>query len=271
MRFTGRQIHCSRQNAEALCYKIVGNASRRSIVARQAITQVVLQRHCCRHRVQCYAAEPPNDAASPGTSESQRASSTSASDEEDRAVVYEVGRCSLASLSYSLLHAQDCSYTLLQRKASFILSFNVYSSFETQWMDVACSCGQCRLHFPLQNVERAAKMLDEIVEEVFSDLFVSSGVAYVTEEAPDVAPAEVIRAAVMKRIEFMDANFLAAANGYVQAARAAGNEEMAQVGGLDRLQEDGSPPSPLPALCTVCPCNRHAPSCTRHIRFSIRL
>lgn len=81
----------------------------------------------------------------------------------------------------------------------------------------------------MQNVERAAKMLNDIVEEVFSEMFVSNSVAYVTEDEPDLKQAEAIRTAVMKRIEFLDANFLGALSGYEQALRAQGNSEVSQV------------------------------------------
>lgn len=74
------------------------------------------------------------------------------------------------------------------------------------------------------NVDRAAQTLNEILEEVSNALFVSEATAMLSSEAPEISQAEALRSAVATRLEWLDANFLAALNAYCQAAQAQGDE-----------------------------------------------
>lgn len=68
------------------------------------------------------------------------------------------------------------------------------------------------------NVERAAKTLDEMIEEVSQEMFLAEATAYLYAEQPELQMAEAVRSTVIKRLEWLDANFLAALNAYVSAA-----------------------------------------------------
>ncbi|GBF97706.1 hypothetical protein Rsub_09764 [Raphidocelis subcapitata] len=84
------------------------------------------------------------------------------------------------------------------------------------------------------SVDAAAATLDEIVEEVSREVFVSEAAAYLYEEAADVAMADAVRGAVARRIEWLDANFLAAVGAYGEAARQAGDGPLVELLGLLR-------------------------------------
>ncbi|KAG1672207.1 hypothetical protein FOA52_002908 [Chlamydomonas sp. UWO 241] len=76
-----------------------------------------------------------------------------------------------------------------------------------------------------EQVERAAKLMEEMLEEIMSELFVEQAAAYIAPGAdgsgrggPPLSEADAVRSTVVQRIEFLDANFLAALNGYIDAA-----------------------------------------------------
>lgn len=58
-------------------------------------------------------------------------------------------------------------------------------------------------------------MLEEILEEISDEIFIAQATAYLTDE-PEEGSNEAVRQAVARRLEFLDANFLAALNAYVQ-------------------------------------------------------
>ncbi len=65
------------------------------------------------------------------------------------------------------------------------------------------------------NVDKASQMLEEILEEISDEIFIAQATAYLTDE-PEEGSNEAVRQAVARRLEFLDANFLAALNAYVQ-------------------------------------------------------
>eukprot|EP00195_Chlamydomonas_chlamydogama_P008745 CAMPEP_0202897154 /NCGR_PEP_ID=MMETSP1392-20130828/5993_1 /ASSEMBLY_ACC=CAM_ASM_000868 /TAXON_ID=225041 /ORGANISM="Chlamydomonas chlamydogama, Strain SAG 11-48b" /LENGTH=366 /DNA_ID=CAMNT_0049582727 /DNA_START=253 /DNA_END=1353 /DNA_ORIENTATION=- len=75
-----------------------------------------------------------------------------------------------------------------------------------------------------KNVDRAAQMLDEMLEEVMRDMFVEEAAAYISNAQAGLTEEEAVRRAVVQRLEYMDANFLAALNGYIKAVSAAGSD-----------------------------------------------
>jgi hypothetical protein len=80
-----------------------------------------------------------------------------------------------------------------------------------------------------RGVERAAEVLDDIVEEVGREVFASEAAAYVTGEAPDVPLADAARGAIAKRLEWLDESFLAALGAYSEVAARAGNEPLVEL------------------------------------------
>lgn len=80
-----------------------------------------------------------------------------------------------------------------------------------------------------ENIENAAKVLNDIIEEVGRNMFVSEATAFVTSENPDMSQQEAIRNAVVQRIEFLDANFLAALGAYIQVAQTNKEDVLADV------------------------------------------
>ncbi|KAI8473087.1 MAG: hypothetical protein J3K34DRAFT_501351 [Monoraphidium minutum] len=80
-----------------------------------------------------------------------------------------------------------------------------------------------------RGVDRAAATLDEIVEEISREVFVSEAAAYMYSDAPEVALADAVRGAVVRRLEWLDANFLAAVNAYSEAARKLGNGQLVEL------------------------------------------
>jgi hypothetical protein len=87
-----------------------------------------------------------------------------------------------------------------------------------------------------RSVDLAAATLDEIVEEVTREVFLSEAAAYVYDDAPEVAMRDAVRGAVAKRLEWLDANFLGAVNGYMEASRRLGNPQLLDV--LTMLREE---------------------------------
>jgi hypothetical protein len=113
------------------------------------------------------------------------------------------------------------------------------------------------------NVDKATQMLEEILQEVSDEVFIAQATAYLTDEPEDGSP-EALRQAVARRLEYLDANFLAALNAYVQ------------VRSPPRLRRPC--PAPLPAhavplarpsrrapaeaaTATTCRCRRRARTC----------
>lgn len=78
-------------------------------------------------------------------------------------------------------------------------------------------------------VDSAARTLDEIVEEVSREVFVSEAAAYVFDSDADVALSDAVRGAVARRLEWLDGNFLAAVGAYADAAGRMGNAQLARM------------------------------------------
>lgn len=64
----------------------------------------------------------------------------------------------------------------------------------------------------------------------------SEAAAYVYSDKPEVALADAVRGAVVRRLEWLDANFLAAINAYMEAARKLQNEQLLEL--LVMLREE---------------------------------
>ncbi|GLC37631.1 hypothetical protein PLESTF_001640200 [Pleodorina starrii] len=77
------------------------------------------------------------------------------------------------------------------------------------------------------NVERAAAMVGEIVNEVTRELFVSEAVAYLKDDRADQTELAAVRAAVARRLDFLDANFLTTLSGFAAAASRRGDAPLA--------------------------------------------
>ncbi|KAF5838144.1 hypothetical protein DUNSADRAFT_3339 [Dunaliella salina] len=76
------------------------------------------------------------------------------------------------------------------------------------------------------SVNRAAGVLEEVLNDILQELLVDQAASYLTEESPELNEMEAVRNAVIQRIELLDANFLAALNGYIQVASLRPNDGM---------------------------------------------
>ncbi|KAF6260175.1 hypothetical protein COO60DRAFT_1508976 [Scenedesmus sp. NREL 46B-D3] len=87
------------------------------------------------------------------------------------------------------------------------------------------------------NVDRAAHTLQEMMSEVLNELLIEEASAYVLDEAtPSIDLKQAARNAVVKRLEWLDANFLAALNAYMSVPGVAANAELRAL--LGALREE---------------------------------
>ncbi|KAL0035493.1 hypothetical protein WJX77_008779 [Trebouxia sp. C0004] len=86
-----------------------------------------------------------------------------------------------------------------------------------------------------EQVDRAARMLNSMMEEIHQEAFVSGAVSEVTGQAPEVTEAEAIRKAVASRLDQLDEAFLMALGAYIGAAEEQGDKALA--GRLSRIQQ----------------------------------
>lgn len=88
----------------------------------------------------------------------------------------------------------------------------------------------------VDNVERAAKLLDQIIQETVEQIFVEEAVEEVIPgdgdnddesrrkgASPDVDREAVLRAVVRKHLQELDGSFMAAISAYVQVAESSGD------------------------------------------------
>ncbi|KAF8059359.1 PEP-related development arrested 1 [Scenedesmus sp. PABB004] len=86
-------------------------------------------------------------------------------------------------------------------------------------------------------VDRAAATLQDIVTEVLNELLVEEASAYVMdEEGPGLALNQAARNAVVKRLEWLDSNFLAALNAYLAAPSVQRDGELVALLGAVRTE-----------------------------------
>lgn len=65
-------------------------------------------------------------------------------------------------------------------------------------------------------VSRAAVTIDEMLEEIMKEMFADSAARYIeSSSGPGLKEEEAVRSSVIRRLEFMDANFLGALTGYI--------------------------------------------------------
>ncbi|GIL68488.1 hypothetical protein Vafri_21758 [Volvox africanus] len=76
------------------------------------------------------------------------------------------------------------------------------------------------------NVERAAAMVGEIVNEVTREMFISEAVAYIQEDRSDQTELTAVRDAVARRLDFLDANFLTTLSGFIRACEQRGDAHL---------------------------------------------
>ena len=74
--------------------------------------------------------------------------------------------------------------------------------------------------FIKSGVDRAASLIDAMLEEIMRELFAESAARYISPVDNDKASEsldeeEVVRKCVMRRLEFLDANFLGSVTGYI--------------------------------------------------------
>lgn len=76
-------------------------------------------------------------------------------------------------------------------------------------------------------VEKAAVVLDEMLEEIMKELFADSATRYISASDPSegLTEEEACRSAVVRRIEFLDANFLGALTGYIDMLKKSKGDE----------------------------------------------
>ncbi|EIE25672.1 hypothetical protein COCSUDRAFT_46328 [Coccomyxa subellipsoidea C-169] len=79
-----------------------------------------------------------------------------------------------------------------------------------------------------KQVDRAADIVTDLMEEVNKDLFVATAVADITREAPEVTERDAIKAAVEKRIDSLDEFFVATLRLFAQAASEQSNHDLAE-------------------------------------------
>ncbi|GAX77155.1 hypothetical protein CEUSTIGMA_g4600.t1 [Chlamydomonas eustigma] len=71
-----------------------------------------------------------------------------------------------------------------------------------------------------EHMDKAGKLMDDMLNDILNELFAEQATSYISEEAgPPISEEEAVRKAVVQRIEFLDANFLGALNGYIQAVK----------------------------------------------------
>ncbi|CAL8469850.1 g9392 [Coccomyxa elongata] len=87
-----------------------------------------------------------------------------------------------------------------------------------------------------KQVETAANIVTDLMEDVNRELFVASAVADITRESPEVTERDAIRAAVERRIESLDEFFVASLRLFGQAAREQKNDDVADR--LDAIEEE---------------------------------
>ncbi|DBB14614.1 hypothetical protein WJX82_003763 [Trebouxia sp. C0006] len=86
-----------------------------------------------------------------------------------------------------------------------------------------------------EQIDKAARMLNSMMEEIHQEAFVSGAVSEVTGQAPEVTEAEAIRKAVASRMDQLDEAFLMALGAYIGAAEEQGDKALA--GRLSRIQQ----------------------------------
>lgn len=74
------------------------------------------------------------------------------------------------------------------------------------------------------------------MEEVAREMFASEAAAFLSSDPPELAQADAVRSAVSSRLEWLDANFLAALNVYVQSVRSSGDAALLEL--LVALREE---------------------------------
>ncbi|KAL6757921.1 hypothetical protein V8C86DRAFT_3094409 [Haematococcus lacustris] len=85
-------------------------------------------------------------------------------------------------------------------------------------------------------LQKAAVVLDEMLEQVMQELFVEQAASYLAEEAVELSECQAIRNAVSERMAVLDTNFLAALNGYIQVA--ASREEVGLAELLEAIRDE---------------------------------
>lgn len=86
-------------------------------------------------------------------------------------------------------------------------------------------------------MDRAAQVVGEIVDEVSREMFVTEAVAYLQEDKDgEQTELQAIKMAVMRRLEFLDANFLTALGGFIRACSSRGDEQLASM--LTNVREE---------------------------------
>eukprot|EP00879_Flechtneria_rotunda_P010520 GHRR01010997.1.p1 GENE.GHRR01010997.1~~GHRR01010997.1.p1 ORF type:complete len:525 (+),score=202.09 GHRR01010997.1:426-2000(+) len=79
-----------------------------------------------------------------------------------------------------------------------------------------------------QNVERAAQTLNDIITEALNEMLLEEASAYLAgQDEPDLQLSQAARNAVVKRLDWLDANFLAALNAYLATPGVQANSELA--------------------------------------------
>ncbi|EFN50903.1 hypothetical protein CHLNCDRAFT_55451 [Chlorella variabilis] len=82
----------------------------------------------------------------------------------------------------------------------------------------------------MEQVEASARVVEELMAEVSREAFINAAVSRVTEsEAPESSLADVVGAAVGRRMEELDATFLATLDGYIRGASDKGAADVAEV------------------------------------------
>jgi len=81
----------------------------------------------------------------------------------------------------------------------------------------------------VEAVERASKTIDEILREMSDTMFVEVATADVLGEEPELTQSEALRGAIKKRLNDLDASFMAALAAYMRAAEARGDRQLIQI------------------------------------------
>ncbi|KXZ50118.1 hypothetical protein GPECTOR_18g92 [Gonium pectorale] len=94
-------------------------------------------------------------------------------------------------------------------------------------------------------------MVGEIVDEVTREMFISEAVAYIQDDRPDQTELHAVRTAVMRRLEFLDANFLTALGGFIAASERRGDAQLATMLTTIRAEVLRQVSSRMPAAAQV--------------------
>lgn len=75
-----------------------------------------------------------------------------------------------------------------------------------------------------ERVQRATKLIDDMIQEIGRDMLAEDAASYLTDTPAEDSEAGAVRRAVVARIEYLDADFLAAVGAFIDALTSRGQD-----------------------------------------------